>query len=225
MAGVATAPRSTDGNSVGIAYKSNLIGIRAVEDVFISSSDEKDGVKNALILAGNRSDVKVISMSLGTPFWSGTVADGVYYAYNRGKSVFAAAGTSFSWSSGIGVIFPATMSQTHAVTGVRDANPGSKCNTCHSGSKVDFTMIMQRSSNNSRNGLTLSVYSNQPNYVSGSSCATASVAGIAALVYSNNPGASRSFVYNALRTNGSYYPSKSSSLGWGYINAQGAINY
>ncbi|MEM9819895.1 MAG: S8 family serine peptidase [Bacteroidota bacterium] len=225
MAGIATAPRSSDGNSVGIAYKSNLIGIRAVQDVFISSSDEKDGVKDALILAGNRSDVKVISMSLGTPFWSGTVADGVYFAYNKGKSIFAAAGTSFSWTSGVGVIFPATMSQTHAVTGVRDTNPGSKCNTCHSGSQVDFTMIMQRSSNNSRNGLTLSVYSNQPNYVSGSSCATASVAGIAALVYANNPGASRSFVYNALRTNGSYYPNKSGSLGWGYINAQGAINY
>jgi len=224
MAGLATAPRGTDGNAVGIAYKSNLIGIRAVEDVFISSGNEKRGVRDALKLAGNRSDVKVISMSLGTPFSSGTVRDGIYYAYNRGKMILAAAGTSFSWSSGFGVIFPATMSQTVAVTGVKDSNNMVKCNTCHSGSKVDFVMVMQRSVSTSRVGLTLALTSNQPTYVSGSSCATASVAGIAALIFSSHPGASRSQVYNAMKEQASFYPSKNSNFGWGIIDANDAVN-
>lgn len=225
MAGLATAPRSTDGNAVGIAYNSNLIGIRAVEDVFISSGNEKRGVRDALILAGNRSDVKVISMSLGSPFSSGTVKDGIYYAYNRDKMILAAAGTSFSWSSGFGVIFPATMSQTVAVTGVKDASNMVKCDVCHSGSKVDFVMVMQRSASTSRNALTLvPSNSNQPTYVSGSSAATASVAGIAALIYSSHPGASRTQVYDAMKQQANFYPNKNSNFGWGKIDANDAVN-
>ncbi len=225
MAGLATAPRGNDGNAVGIAYNANLIGIRAVEDVFISSGNEKRGVRDALKLAGNRNDVKVISMSLGTPFSSGTVRDGVYYAYNRGKMILAAAGTSFSWSSGFGVIFPATMSQTVAVTGVKDASNMVKCNVCHSGSKVDFVMTMQRSVSTSRNALTLvPANSNQPTYVSGSSAATASVAGIAALIYSSHPGATRTQVYNAMKEQANFYPNKNSNFGWGRIDANDAVN-
>lgn len=224
MAGLATAPRSTDGNAVGVAYNANLIGIRAVKDVFISSGNEKRGVRDALKLAGNRNDVKVISMSLGTPFSSGTVRDGIYYAYNRGKMILAAAGTSFSWSSGFGVIFPATMSQTVAVTGVKDASNMVKCNVCHSGSKVDFVMVMQRSASSSRNALTLASASDQPTYVSGSSAATASVAGIAALVYASHPGASRSQVFNAMKQQANFYPGKSNKFGWGIIDANSAVN-
>lgn len=224
MAGLATAPRSNDGNAVGVAYNSNLVGIRAVEDVFISSGNEKRGVRDALVLSGNRSDVKVISMSLGTPFSSGTVSDGVYYAYNRGKMILAAAGTSFSWSSGFGVIFPATMSQTVAVTGVKDSNNMVKCDVCHSGSKVDFVMVMQRSENTSRNALTLAPTTDQPTYVSGSSAATASVAGIAALIYASHPGASRAQVFDAMKVQGSFYPNKNSNFGWGIIDANDAVN-
>jgi len=226
MAGLATAPRGSDGNAVGVAYNSDLISIRAVEDVIISSSSEKEGVKNAMIIAGNRNDVKVISMSLGTPFWSGTVADGVYFAYNKGKFMSVAAGTSLSWTSWYGVIFPATMSQTVAVTGVRDNyNSGmQRCNTCHDGSKVDFVMVMQRASNTDRTSLTLALDTNQPTYVGGSSCATASVAGIAALVFSNNPGITRQQVYNALKENASFYPNKSNNFGWGIIDANAAVD-
>ena len=139
--------------------------------------------------------------------------------------IFAAAGTSFSWTSGIGVIFPATMSQTYAVTGVRDSYPLVKCNTCHQGSAVDFVMMMQRAADTDRTALTLALYSDQPNYVGGSSCATASVAGIAALVFSNNPGATRSQVYNAMKVSSSFYPNKNNNLGWGIIDAAAAVNY
>jgi hypothetical protein len=223
MAGLATAPRSSDGNSVGVAYKANLISIRAVADVVISTSNERVGVRDALYLAANRSDVQIVSMSIGTPFYSSTVADGIYYAYNQGLMLFAAAGTSFSWTSWFGVIFPATMSQTIAVTGVKDSPNNVKCSTCHSGSQVDFVIVMERTSDENRNSIALATSSNQPKYIGGSSAATATAAGIAGLVWGENPSFNRSDVMNALKLSSEYYPARHSQYGWGRINASDAL--
>ncbi len=223
MAGLAAGPWSTDGNAMGVGYRSNLITIRAVEDVIISSSDEKNGVKNALILAGNRSDVKIISMSIGNIISSGTVRDGIYYAYNRGKLLLAAAGTSTTFTNWTGVIFPANMSQTTAVTGVKAQGSYQRCNTCHSGRKVDFTIQMQRSFDSDRNSLAITKNSNGTSYVGGSSAATATTAGIAALVWATNPSMSRTSVLNRLKVASDIYPSRSNSYGWGNINARAAV--
>jgi len=223
MAGNAAAPRSNDGNSVGVAYQSNLMSIRAVEDVIISSSNERNGVRDALILAGN-SNVKVISMSIGTPFYSSTVADGVFYAYNNQKLMFGAAGTSLPWTSWYPVIFPANMSQVRAVTGVKDTAPLEKCTVCHSGSQVDFVIVMERSYDDDRTSLGLARYSDQPKYVGGSSTATATTAGIATMVWAQNPSASRATIVNVLKNASSFYPSRNSSLGWGAIDALQAVD-
>jgi hypothetical protein len=223
MAGLASAPRSNDGNAVGVAYQSNLMTIRAVEDVIISTSNERKGVRDALILAGN-SSTKIISMSIGTPFYSSTVADGVHYAYNKGKLMFGAAGTSLSWLSWYPVIFPANMSQVSAITGVKDATNLVKCETCHDGPEVDFVIVMERASTNSRTSLALARYGDQPKYVGGSSCATATTAGIAAMVWAENPSASRQNVLDVLKTSSSYYPTRHSDLGWGTIDALQAVN-
>jgi len=82
MSGTATAPWSNDGNALGVAYNAGLVSVRGVEDVVINTGNEKRGVRDALKYAGNRSDVDIVSMSIGTPFYSSTVADGVNYAYN-----------------------------------------------------------------------------------------------------------------------------------------------
>lgn len=223
MAGFAAAPRGTDGNAVGVAYKADLMTVRAVTDVVISSSSERKGTRDALYLAGGTSDVKVISMSIGTPFYSSTVADGIFYADGQGKLMVAAAGTSLSWTSWYPVIFPANMSQTTAVTGLRD-NGTVKCVTCHSGPEVDFTIIMERASDDDRSSISLASSANQPKYTGGSSCATATVAGIAALVWAENPSASRSAVLQALKDGSEFYPARHSSFGWGKINAATAVN-
>jgi hypothetical protein len=223
MSGLATAPRGSDGNAVGVAYKSDLTTIRAVSDVVISGSNESNGVKNALIIAGNSSSTKIVSMSIGTPFTNGTVRDGIYYAYNRGKMIFAAAGTSFSWTSWYGVIFPANMSQTVAVTGVKENLPFQRCNNCHDGSQVDFVVHMQRNSNNDRLTLALANSGNQPTYSGGSSCATATTAGVAALVWSKYPGWSRNQVFTRLKQSASNYPSRDNNFGWGAIDALQAV--
>jgi hypothetical protein len=73
MSGLAGAPRTNDGSTVGVAYKANLYTYRATSDVIINASKEKKGVKNSLVDAANRSNVKVISMSIGDVFSSGTV--------------------------------------------------------------------------------------------------------------------------------------------------------
>lgn len=223
MAGQAAGTRGSDGNAVGVAYKADLQTIRCVEDVIISTSNERRGVRDALKRAGNRSDTKIISMSLGTPFSSSTVEDGVNYAYNKGKLMFVAAGTSLSWTSWYPVTFPATLSRCVAVTGVKESSNLQRCSYCHDGPQVEFVVGMERMANMDRTSLSLALSGNQPGYVGGSSCATATTSGIAALVWSQNPGASRADVLNVLRSASENYPNKHSSLGWGRIDALAAV--
>ncbi len=223
MAGVMAAPRSTDGSSVGVAYNANLIAVRGTGDVVINGGREKTGVSDALVYLGNRSDVKIISMSIGDVFSNSKVADAVRYAYGRGKLIFAAAGTSTSFTNWYGVVFPASMNETVAVTGIKESGY-TRCDICHSGSKVDFTVIMERSGTENH-PLTLAMSGNQPSTVGGSSVATATAAGIAALVWAKNPGMNRDQVLNKMKQTADLYPGRSSSYGWGTLNAAAAVNH
>lgn len=224
MAGLAAGPRGNGGATVGVAYKADLVTVRGTSDVIVNGSSEKRGVKDALVLAGNRSDVQIISMSIGDVFSSGTVKDGLRYAYNRGKLIFAAAGTSLSWTSWWGVIFPANRPETVAVTGIREGSPMQRCNTCHDGREVDFVIAMQRRNDTDRTSLTLARSGNQPSYVGGSSAATATTAGIAALVWATNPNQNRDQVVERLKQSASFYPGRDSNFGWGLIDALAAVN-
>lgn len=231
MASFMSAPLGTNSQSMmGVAYKSNLIAYRATGDVVINSSNERQGVSDALYELGWRNDVDIISMSIGDLFSNGQVADAVVYAYNKGKLIFAAAGTSTWFTNWAGVIFPANMSQCVAVTGVTD-HPTNlvECGNCHYGSKVEFSIVMQRHGDSDRTSLTLAnthdTPTNDHRYSGGSSCATATTAGIAAVVWSKNPGQSRSAVLNKLKQASSEYPNKDSDFGWGVIDAGGAASY
>jgi serine protease len=221
MAGAAVAPCGTDGTSVGVAYNSNLVGIRGTGDVVIEMSNEQNGVIEALKLAANRSDVKIISMSIGTPLWSSSVADAVRYAYGKGKLMFCAAGTSTFFTTWTGVVFPARMSETVAVTGIVEGSYKS-CTICHDGSEVDFTIVMQRATDGGT-ALTLAQQGDQPSRVGGSSVATATAAGIAALVWSTNPTMSRDQVVERLKQAAELYPNRHKDFGWGTIDALKAV--
>jgi serine protease len=224
MAGLAAAPWSTDGNAVGTAYKANLLTIRAVQDVVINTTNEINGVRDALYVAGNNTSVKVISMSIGSPISSSTVSDGIYYAFNKGKMIFAAAGTSFSWTTWYGVIFPAWMPECNAVTGVKDGTANVKCDACHQGSEVDFTVVMERAVDANRNSIGLALTTDTPKYIGGSSAATATAAGVAALLWSKTPTATRAQIFTAMRNTAQFYPTANSNLGWGKINASAAMS-
>jgi len=223
MSGTATAPRTSAGSTTGVAYKSNLISCRGTDDVVINSGNEKDGVSDSFYFLGNRGDVDIISMSLGDVFYSGQVADAVNFAHNKGKMIFCAAGTSLSWTSWWGVIFPANLSNTVAVTGVRTGAPMQRCNNCHDGSAVDFVVTMQDRNNTNRTAITLADYGNTPRYTGGSSVATATTAGIAALVWAENPSLSREEVMNTL-IDASEFSSRDNNFGWGRIDAFEAVS-
>ncbi len=222
MSGLAVGPRNNTNASTGVAYKSNLHFIRACADVVLDESAEQTGLKNALVKMGDRSNVRIVSMSVGSPFYSSAIYDGVVYAYNKGKMLVAAAGTSYSWLSWWGVVYPAAHSQCIAVTGVKENS--STCASCHDGSEVDFTVIMERSTNSNRNSLSLPSSGSTPKYIGGSSCATAMFSGVAALIWSAKPSLTREQIYTAIRNTSQYYPSVNSSRGYGNINAGAAIN-
>ena len=222
MAAVATAPRNNDNLPVGVAYNSNLVTYRAVENVIINDYHEKRGVVEALTALANRSDVKVISMSIGSPFSIGNVSDAIKYAHSKGKMILAAGGTSTSFTTWYGVIFPASMSETVAVTGVKEGEYD-KCDVCHTGSKIDFTIQMQRTNGTDNKMPVLSYYDGQANYIGGSSVATATTAGIASLVWSKNPSWSREQVLQKMKESADFYPNKHSKFGYGNIDALKAV--
>ena len=223
MCGLAAGPRNNQNSTSGVAYQSNLHFIRACDDVVLDASSEKTGVKNALIKVGDRADISIVSMSVGTPFSSSVLLDGVNYAYNKGKLIFAAAGTSFSWTSWWGVIYPAAYSGCVAITGVKENN--STCSDCHDGSQVMFTIPMERNASSNRNTLSLMPSGVNASYIGGSSCATSTTAGIASLVWSAKPLMTREQVMICLKNTSQYYPTKNSSRGFGNLNASAAVAY
>lgn len=222
MAGACAAPRGLDGAAVGMAYNANLITVRAAEDVFLDASREVKGVSDAFLLAGNRADVHIISMSMGRLTSSSQMTDAIRYAYNRGKIIYCAAGTSFDWSAGVvGVIYPASLPEAVAITGVKD-NLTSRCDECHVGSDVEFTVVMQRTSVD-RRPLTLAMSGDAPATVGGSSVATSSMAGLTALVWARYPTETRAQILSRLVAASSNRNARSSSFGWGRVNVWQAV--
>ncbi|WP_375181929.1 S8 family serine peptidase [Chryseobacterium sp.] len=221
MASAAAAPRNNQGQPVGVAYNANLVTYRAASNVVLDGYHEQNGVKIAFTELGNNNSVKIISMSMGHIFSVGKIEDGVKYAYSKGKLIFCAGGTSTSFTNFVGVIFPAWMPETQAITGVKENTSNQKCDVCHSGNEIDFTYQMERTSGS--NIPVLSYYNGQTDYVGGSSVATASTAGIAALVWAKNPSWTRDQVINKMRQSATYYPTPNSDYGYGNINVLQAV--
>jgi subtilisin family serine protease len=222
MAGVCVAPRGSDGAVCGVAYQSDLISCRAAVDVYLDESRETKGVSDAFVMAGNRTDVKIVSMSMGRLTGSNQIRDAIYFAQGKGKLIFCAAGTSLSWTSGwTGVIFPASMDQVNAVTGVYASNVNLSCSNCHDGPETDFTIVMQKTGT-TEFPLTLADRGDIPSTVGGSSVATATAAGIAALVWSRYPTWNAAMVRERMIQSSMNYPIRHAQLGWGLLNAEKA---
>lgn len=215
MAGVLAAPRGTSGNMVGIAYNTDLVTCRAAADVFIDEAREVKGVSDAFTMAARRADVKVISMSMGRITVSSQIRDAIQYAHAKGKLIFCAAGTSFSFTANwAGVIFPATLPEVQAVTGVKQFTNFEACSHCHSGPEVDFVVEMERAGD-ATFPLTVSDRGNEPSTIGGSSVATASMAAMTALVWSRYPSYTRDQILTLLERYSTYYPQRDSRWGWG----------
>jgi subtilisin family serine protease len=83
---------------------------------------------------------------------------------------------------------------------------------------------MERNVDSDRNTLSLGTSGTTPTYVGGSSCATATAAGIAALIWAVNPSLSKTSVLNSMVVTSQNYPGVSSTKGYGNLNAQAAID-
>ena len=221
MAGLIAAPWSNYGNAIGGAHKANLFTVRASDDVYLNTSSERLAVKNAYVYLANKSVVKIISMSLGTPFYSRVLLDAVSYANSMGKLLFAAAGTSTYFTSGLGVIYPAAFMECQAVTGVNDQDH--TCQVCHDGQEVDFTIVMERSWDPNRKAVGINQYNDWPQYIGGSSAATASAAAIAAIVWSVKPTLSKFQILWILRYTAQFPIIQDIDHGYGRMNALSAV--
>ena len=222
MTATVCAARNNNGLPVGVAYDANVVVYRASSDIVLDGFHEQNGVKNAFTALANNANISIISMSMGHIVPVGKIADAIRYAYSKGKLIFCAGGTSTSITSFTGVLFPASMAETIAVTGIKEGNVYQRCDNCHSGSTIEFTVVMQRFGN-ARTVPVLGYRGNDTDYVGGSSVATATVAGIAALVWSKNPTWSRAQVVKKLRESAAFYPYRNSEFGYGSINALLAV--
>jgi subtilisin family serine protease len=223
MSSTIAAPRGIDGNSTGVAYNCNLIVCKAVNDVIIDQSSEVKGVSDAYTFAADDTSIKITSMSVGRVTTSSQIKDAIIYAYDKGKLMFCAGGTSTFFTNWYGVIFPATMPQVQAITGVKNNDILSACNNCHKGKPIDFVIVMQKISDG-LNPLANAMSGDVPTLVGGSSVATATSAGIAALVWSRYPLLTREQLVQKLTVTASAYPNKTNNFGWGKLNADAATN-
>ncbi|RXQ96643.1 serine protease [Ancylomarina salipaludis] len=218
------SPRNDQGMPVGVAYNCNLIVYRATSDVFLDDYHEQAGVAEALIALANRPDVKIISMSIGHYFTIGKIEDAIKYAYSKDKLIFAAAGTSLEFTTWAGVIFPANMSETVAITGVTDASNYQHGAFNHYGTEVDFTVIMERYDDKTRTSPTTGFNEGEIQYIGGSSIATSMTAGIAALVWEKYPNYTRAQILQKLKHAAELYPNRDANYGYGNIDAYKAVN-
>ncbi len=221
MSAAIAAPRNDDAMPVGVAYNCNLVSYRGTGDVLLESRKERKAVSKALMELADNPDVKIISMSIGWVWTVGNIKDAVKYAYSKGKMIVAAGGTSTTFTNWYAVIFPASMSETVAVTGIKEN--GKRCNICHDGRKIDFTVMMQRDDDSDRTMPVLGYRSDIRNVVGGSSIATATTAGIAALVWATDPNMSRQQVLDKMQRAGEYYPDRSNKYGFGKIDVLKAV--
>jgi len=240
MAGVIAAP-VYDSAIRGIAYESDLLSIRCTDDVVINTTEELVGVYRALkkIRKGNESgydNVSIISMSLGCPFiYNYNIAKELKKLKNNDVLVFAAAGTAPHWLPKDIVIFPADLSTTIAVTGVYKNFPTVKepCDRCHWGKKIDFVVPMQFGNVGSNQDAefdivthSLTMDSEELSNVGGSSIATASLAGIAAVIWGANENKNKdaTAILNKMVEYSTYPYAKDAQFGHGVVDLKGLLD-
>ncbi len=247
IASIGTAPR-VGLSSIGVAYQAGLVNIRASRDVFLVSAREWRGAANAYINMAQRPDVRVYSMSMGGmpivrngdvySVYNSVLADGIMFAFNYGKAMFCAAGTTpEDWMPKNIVIFPATLSLVFAVTGVKiqydnNNNPApigsytnpAPCNECMYGPEVDFAVLIQKFNGNASRVLALPrLNETEPTSFGGSSAATATMAAMFTAVWSKYPNESIPRVLGHLINHSSNgFQNKHPRFGWGLVDLDAA---
>jgi hypothetical protein len=206
MAKVAAGPmgsRGKTGGFTGIAYAANVRSVRSSHTVWIGSSNSTLATARAYDYLSNRDDVHIISMSLGRILTSSMLARAIKKCTSRGKLVFTAAGTLLNnrWVTNAlltavkrnraSTLFPARMSETIACTGILK-NTQDWCDSCHG--EADFVTEFRTDDVNQS-----------------SSYSTATTAGIAGLIWGENPNKSADQVLQEMKN---ISDNKNRKIGW-----------
>lgn len=234
MAGVIAGPKRNSAVR-GVAYESNLVSIRSNKDVLLLTWPEKNNLRQALKKIrksqSGTGGTKVVSMSLGYLFYSGMVAFELKKVDKKGILMFAAIGTSsFPQFLRKKQIYPAKSKRVSGVTGVYSGYPGVKkeCDRCHFGNKVDFVVPMQLPNPDGDGSILTHTLMNsgyEPAKVGGSSIATATMAGVAAMVWAlpENHNKDDEEIRDILIAASSHPNNKHSKFGYGVVDVMAAV--
>lgn len=215
VASVIASPKNGT-QTVGVAWKSNLATTMVANDVVsVNATDALWGVRRV----GDQG-ARVIGIAMQFDNSSALADEIKAWYYQRDVFFVGAAGTGLKIRQ---VIFPAEMSEVFAVTGVDyngetslEWHPTS-CSSCFYSWKVEVAGFVPQAS--------LFLSPGQVVALKGSSVATATVTGVAALVRSRYPNWDRGQVWARMRASGAMYPSKDPEgrTGYGLINAFAAV--
>lgn len=207
IASTIAAPR--DGISmVGVAWRANIVSVKHGNDVAV------DGWETDAVTRGIRAAVdngaRIIEMAFGTGSWEFTnIKQEIHFQHGRGVLFVGAAGSTYCAE---GVTFPAKMPEVLAVTGVTAS--GQLHPEACGGPQVDAAVVIDDTfASGRRTGDIITM--------GGSSGASAVAAGIAALVWAENPWLTRDQVRDRVVFSGNWCCT--SGIGSGIIDAYKAI--
>ncbi len=211
MAGIIGASANNSLGIAGICWNCKILPIKVLDKDGIGSySNIALGIQYAV-----NKGAKIISMSLGGPSPSFLLESAVKEAYDRGIAVFAAAGNDGSMN----VLYPAAY--TSYVLGVGATNYMDK--------HPDFSNYGPEVGVAAPGVYILSTYTEgRYAYVTGTSPATAVVAGIAGLIVSHKSFLKPDEIYKVLKfaaddVNKSAFPGVDVYMGYGRVNAKTCV--
>jgi subtilisin family serine protease len=216
IAGVIGAPLDGIG-MVGIAYKSDLITIHADDDVYMENAGDVLAAFDVAAAHG----AHIVQMAFKSDKWFSGISDAIRAYYHRspnGMLFVGAAGTSpFASTYNFNVVFPAEMTEVIAVSAIN--KDGSLASTSHYGPAVDLAgFVGQPSPNVPSRQMTGPVVR-----VRGTSAASATISGIAALVWARYPTWTNKQVRARLMSSARHPWQHNWSDGYGYVNAFKAV--
>ena len=199
-------------NTVGIAWKSDIISIRVTPDVIIwwSGVDVYQGIGDAV-----NNGAKIIQMAFGIAGGDAAVADLIryYYYQTQGPLFVAAIGNTGDPNAA----FPAEMDEVAAVVAANQ--DGSRNGLSSWGPSAELEAFTPTASV----GVPSRFLNAGPVSISMTSAASATISGIAALVWSVHPTWTNKQVRDRLRAASSHPLSRNWQNGYGIVNAYVAV--
>jgi len=214
VAGIAAAaPNDNPAGLVGMCPRCRIMGVKVLN---ASGNGTLDAIANGMTYAADNG-VKVINMSLGASIGSSTMSAAVTYAWGRGALLVAAAG-----NNGADVrLYPAAYADVMAVA----ATNSNDYRACFSNYGANYVSVA--APGESIHSTTPLDASGNDTYgtFSGTSMATPHVAGLAGLLFSQDPGRTNADVWSLVETTVEDLgaPGFDDFFGFGRISASRAV--